>query len=347
MKNIKIVVAIIFVSLVFSFKSFSETKEKSDHQRNENTPHVVEAENMNLTHYKIESKDSSTYIKLTGQTGSASFNFQQPSGKYNIDVRYLSESMGQNTYTMYIGGNQIVAWLGKDRDDQWHMLNEQKWHNPKNILINKGNEIRIEALSENGSFAIFDYIEFKPFSRLNSSNQGNLITIFPEEYDRAIRNPLKGFRASEPDHEYSTLMKSYIKWNELENSVHDDLNKIKEFCNKKWSDIEKKNIKVIPRVAYVEMGIIGEWGEMEWPDTNDEIKEAIATQFSASFQNKLVMIRWPNTYNDHLYNFGYYWDSFAHHDQEYCAFHLNKIYTRMEQRDIDIASNTSLKKKEQ
>ena len=45
------------------------------------------------------------------------------------------------------------------------------------------------------------------------------------------------------------------------------------------------------RVAYVEMGLIGEWGEMEWPDTKDDIKEAIAAQFIASFQNKLVRIR--------------------------------------------------------
>lgn len=49
----------------------------------------------------------------------------------------------------------------------------------------------------------------------------------------------------------------------------------------------------------------------------------MAAQFISSFQNKLVMIRWPNTYNDHIYNFGYYWDSFAHQDQEYCGFHIN------------------------
>jgi hypothetical protein len=79
------------------------------------------------------------------------------------------------------------------------------------------------------------------------------------------------------------------------------------------------------RVAYVEMGLIGQWGEMEWPDTTDEIKEAIAAQFAASFKNKLVMVRWPNTYNDDIYNFGYYWDSWAHHDQRYYGFLLSNI----------------------
>jgi hypothetical protein len=48
----------------------------------------------------------------------------------------------------------------------------------------------------------------------------------------------------------------------------------------------------------------------------------MAAEFAASFTNKLVMIRWPNTYNDDVYNFGYYWDSFAHHDQAYCGFHI-------------------------
>lgn len=82
------------------------------------------------------------------------------------------------------------------------------------------------------------------------------------------------------------------------------------------------------RVAFIEMGLIGEWGEMEWPDTSDEIKAAIAAQFAASFQNKLVMVRWPNTYNDDVYNFGYYWDSWAHHDQRYYGFHLMNVSPR-------------------
>ncbi len=329
----------------------------------------VEAENMELVNYKIGSDGTSSFIQLTAETGIARFKFDFPSGRYDINVRYLSESAGQNTYTMYIGGNQIVAWLGKNRDDQWHMLDEQGWHVPKNIEINKGDEIRIEALSESGTLAVFDFIQFTESDKSNSSIKENLVTIYPEEYEHAMKNPLKGFRASGTEHEYSTLMKSYIKWNEIEDSAEDGMDKIKKFCDVKWKGLEKKNIKVIPRVylawsgnkhywpsdmksgdftsdqfrqrvvalikklgeawdndprvAFVEMGLIGEWGEMEWPDTSDEIKATIAAQFVASFQNKLVMIRWPNTYNDDIYNFGYYWDSFAHIDQEYYAFHLN------------------------
>lgn len=296
---------------------------------------------------------------------------------------------------MYIAENPIVTWLSMDRDDQWHKLSEQKWHVPHNIQINKGDEIKIDALSENGSFVSLDNVIFTESTCLNSpltssskaqkhdqtfrpsmTSEKDLITIYPEEYNHAIKNPFKGFRTNTQDHEYGTLIKYYFKWNELENLASDDVNKIMSTCNIRWLGIEKNNIKAIPRVylewpgqrrrsewpadmvtgdytsiqfkervialikklgqawdndsrvAYVEMGLIGQWGEMEFSDTNDEIKEAIAAQFSASFQNKLVMIRWPNTY--HIYNFGYYWDSFAHHDQEYYAFHVNNTSPKWE-----------------
>jgi len=330
----------------------------------------VQAEQMILTNYQVEKIGNTTFIKLTGSTGVAAFTFNFPSGRYDIDARYLAEKIGQNTYAMYLNDIQIVSWLGKNRDDNWHLMSEQQWHVPRNIELKNGDEIRIEALSGTGSLAILDYIEFTESNSANSNTRQSLVTIYPEEYEHAIRNPLMGFRASlDKNHEYATLIKTYIAWNELENSANDGVDKIKKVCDAKWQGCESRNIKIIPRVyllyprkgngwptdmtegdftsdqfkqrviafikklgeawdndsrvAFVEMGIAGEWGEMEWPDTKEDIKEAIAAQFAASFQNKLVMIRWPNTYNDDIYNFGYYWDSWAHHDQRYYGFHLN------------------------
>jgi len=330
----------------------------------------VQAEQMILTNYQVEKIGNTTFIKLTGSTGVAAFTFNFPSGRYDIDARYLAEKIGQNTYAMYLNDIQIVSWLGKNRDDNWHLMSEQQWHVPRNIELKNGDEIRIEALSGTGSLAILDYIEFTESNSANSNTRQSLVTIYPEEYEHAIRNPLMGFRASlDKNHEYATLVKTYIAWNELENSANDGVDKIKKVCDAKWQGCESRNIKIIPRVyllyprkgngwpadmvegdftseqfksrvvafiqklgeawdndsrvAFVEMGIAGEWGEMEWPDTKEDIKEAIAAQFAASFQNKLVMVRWPNTYNDDIYNFGYYWDSWAHHDQRYYGFHLN------------------------
>lgn len=332
----------------------------------------IEAESMKLTNYKVESNGTNTFITLTSSTGLAEFKFDLPSGRYDINARFLAEKIGQNTYAMYLNGVQIISWLGKNRDDEWHFLNEQKWHYPRNILFNKGDEIRIETLSGTGSLATLDYILFIESNKAISTTKQNLVTIFPEEYNRAFKNPLKGFRASlDSDHEYSTLVKTYIKWSDVENVASDGVDKIKLFCDTKWKGCEQKNIKIIPRiyldyprqaggwpsdmekgnytsdqfkkrvvaliqklgkawdndsrVAYVEIGIIGEWGEMEFPDTRDDIKEAIAAAFASAFQNKLVMIRWPNTYNDDIYNFGYYWDSWGHYDQRYYGFQLSNL----------------------
>ena len=188
MKSLKTFILLTLVAfLVVSFKVNREFKTQNNR---------IEAETMRLTNYEIDSDGTTKFIKLTDSEGVAEFNFPLDSGRYDIDARYLSESAGQNTYTMYIGENQIVACLGKNRDDKWHMLSEQRWHIPKNIEINKGDKIRIEALSETGSLVILDYIEFTQSDKSNSTTKENLITIYPEEYEHAIKNPLKGFRPS-------------------------------------------------------------------------------------------------------------------------------------------------------
>jgi len=73
-----------------------------------------------------------------------------------------------------------------------------------------------------------------------------------------------------------------------------------------------------PRVAGVEMGLWGKWGEhhmhpVELPITGDRIppkmQKVLGDAFLKAFTNKKIMVRYPETFTD--YNFGYYWDSFA------------------------------------
>lgn len=82
-----------------------------------------------------------------------------------------------------------------------------------------------------------------------------------------------------------------------------------------------------PRVAYIEMGIIGEWGEHHDPDIttywapHDEpihvdnrtwipgIEKVLGDAFTAAFKNKKVMVRYAYEFKD--YSYGIYWDSFA------------------------------------
>ena len=82
-----------------------------------------------------------------------------------------------------------------------------------------------------------------------------------------------------------------------------------------------------PRVAYVEMGIVGEWGEHHDPDLStywpphdepehiygrtwvDGLEKVLGDAFSKAFRNKKVMVRYAYEFKD--YEFGIYWDSWA------------------------------------
>jgi hypothetical protein len=77
-----------------------------------------------------------------------------------------------------------------------------------------------------------------------------------------------------------------------------------------------------PRVAFVEMGIIGKWGEQHSPLPSPEIEKLMGEAFAKAFKNKKVSVRrnWER-FIEHP--FGVYWDSWAHHDQMWA--HGNSI----------------------
>jgi hypothetical protein len=68
-----------------------------------------------------------------------------------------------------------------------------------------------------------------------------------------------------------------------------------------------------PRVAYVEMGIIGWWGEHHDPDVSPEMQTTLGDAFTAAFARKPIMVRHARDFQD--YHFGIHWDSWAHQDQ--------------------------------
>ena len=186
-----------------------------------------------------------------------------------------------------------------------------------------------------------------------------LVEVVPAPYDKALRNPLKGFTTRGiHEHPWATLAHVYIKWNEIENDESDDIDRIRRVTDKMWGDIASRNIKVIPRVyldwngkfwpadmtsgdytsdqfkrrvvrlverlgvlwdndprvAFVEMGIFGKWGEQEQPAATPEVDRLVADAFAKAFKNKHVSVRrnWEMFTSQ---PFGVYWDSWAHYDQ--------------------------------
>jgi hypothetical protein len=199
------------------------------------------------------------------------------------------------------------------------------------------------------------------FYAFNLHAQNKEIVVKPQEYDGALRNPLKGFTTNNiGDHPWATLSHTYFRWNELENNESDGIDKIINASNQKWGNVASKNVKVIPRVylhwdgdqkywpadmqtddysseqfqarvlrlikrlgacwdndprvAFVELGIIGKWGEHHSPSPSSAQQKLLGDAFAEAFNNKKVSVRqfWSHFTN---YEFGEYWDSWAHYDQ--------------------------------
>jgi len=74
-----------------------------------------------------------------------------------------------------------------------------------------------------------------------------------------------------------------------------------------------------PRVAWVQMGIIGYWGEHHNPHPDHEMQQLLGVAFEKAFQNKQVLVRHPNEFED--FEFGVYWDSWAHQEQTFRQMH--------------------------
>ncbi len=92
---------------------------------------------------------------------------------------------------------------------------------------------------------------------LASAKESGLVRIRPREYSGAFANPLKGFRPDLPsdggkrdglDNPLATVVRHYIRWNQIENSAGEGVEKILEFCHPRWAGVEKRNQKIIPRV---------------------------------------------------------------------------------------------------
>jgi len=126
----------------------------------------------------------------------------------------------------------------------------------------------------------------------------------------------------------------YIDWNREPHNEYwpDDLMDYIESIGKTTYDeslyddpiIQDRFVKLIyklgeawdndPRVAWIQMGIVGPWGEQHSPFPNLQLQKLLGDAFTDAFKNKKVLVRRPfQKFTD--YEFGWYWDRFAHEQQ--------------------------------
>lgn len=73
--------------------------------------------------------------------------------------------------------------------------------------------------------------------RLLSGMNSYLVEVVPALYEKALRNPFKGFTTRGIyDHEWVTLAHTYIRWNEIENHESDGIDKIRRVTDKMWGE---------------------------------------------------------------------------------------------------------------
>lgn len=90
-----------------------------------------------------------------------------------------------------------------------------------------------------------------------------------------------------------------------------------------------------PRVAFIELGIFGKWGEHHSPHPTGEMQALVGAAFKKAFPDKKVSVR--HVWDEFTGNgFGVYWDSWGHYQQMWA--HGHEIAKDIEQNDLHLTN---------
>lgn len=112
-----------------------------------------EFEKMELENFAVIDDYVEEWGIETSGKGAASFEFDYPSGSYNIRITYFDEEIGHSKVTLFVGGEEKASFHLDEDSDCW------RWRLFKGIHINKGDKIQVIAESENGEKVRLDYLE--------------------------------------------------------------------------------------------------------------------------------------------------------------------------------------------
>ena len=120
--------------------------------------------------------------------------------------------------------------------------------------------------------------------------QNGWVTVVPPEFHGAINNPLKGFRDFK-ENGYGLVKREYIRWNEIEVSADDTVDRIIAHTNEitvtKGRRFEELNVKLVPRVFLDWDGgmVSGNKPNQHWPTDLHHFDYD-----SPDFQNRLRLL---------------------------------------------------------
>jgi alpha-glucuronidase len=133
------------------------------------SPFRTEGEAMRLDRFVVdavtpwETASGGQAIRCPSGTCTATTIFRGTPGMYRIVVQYFDESDGASRFTLSIGDRRIDTWIADDtfpsREPNGHTSTRRV---TKNIRLNAGDVIKIDAAPDNDEFAVVDYIEVTP-----------------------------------------------------------------------------------------------------------------------------------------------------------------------------------------
>ncbi|KAI1210235.1 glycoside hydrolase family 67 protein [Annulohypoxylon truncatum] len=147
-----------------------------DHDRVNNHPYRIEAENMTLTNYRVtavnpfEVASSLRIVQSVGNSSatSASATLNYTAGVYDLAVAYYDLYEGKASYELFLNERSIGKWIGDNEDRLGFTLTRGiDGHSAtritfKGIEIKEGDVVRVDAKANGRETAPLDYIAVLP-----------------------------------------------------------------------------------------------------------------------------------------------------------------------------------------
>jgi len=137
----------------------------------------IEAENMTLSNYGVETSSSASGGKLIkvneNQTGTAQFTFNGPSGIYDLDTAYFDENDGTSNFSLSVNGAVKDSWTAnQDLGSAGVASSNLVVRTTKEVALNMGDTITLTGAFQQWEYARIDYVEYKPASGFTESFNG-------------------------------------------------------------------------------------------------------------------------------------------------------------------------------
>jgi PKD repeat protein len=183
-------------------------------------------------------------------TGTATIAFPGATGTYNITLFGVPENDGTPTVRLYINGTKVIEQVMPQHADYYNLATRLEY-TASNIMVNKGDEIKIEGISNSGAYARVDKIIF---SATNMSIDNRQLTIDKRhQMIRLMPNPMRDVIW------FNTITKRIDQltiYDNTGNTIYNDVGAI-HGLPLRWCGTDNGGHMVKPGVYYYELRING------------------------------------------------------------------------------------------